>query len=369
MNGLRRREFLASAAAAGVVAATGVDPSFARAASSQVKSGATLTAAERLAFVHPELREATASFLPLLETIPPLSEEVLPMMRDLPNPLARPLDPKPEVAEKQIPGLEGDPAMRCFTVNAAPGGKRPAVIYLHGGGYVAGKAENDLSDVQVLARELDCCVVVPEYRLAPETKFPGPVRDAYAALAWMHSNAEALGIDRSRIAVMGRSAGGGLAAMLADMVRRRAQFELILQVLLYPMLDDRTGSVRTMPAHVEGIMWSSDQNRFGWRSLLGVEPGSAMVPQGAVPGRYETLKGMPAAWIGVGAIDLFFDESVEFARRLSDAGIWTELNVVPASWHGFDMALPDLRISRAFRHSYTEALRFAFSGQMARSPK
>ncbi|WP_298167865.1 alpha/beta hydrolase [Novosphingobium sp.] len=348
---------------------TGVDPTLARAAASQAKSGAALTAAERLAFVHPELREATANFLPLLETIPPLSDDVLPMMRDLPNPLAKPLDAKPEVSEKQISGLDGDPAIRVFTINASAGAKRPAILYFHGGGYVAGKAEGDLSDVQVLARELDCCIVVPDYRLAPETRFPGPVRDAYAALAWMHGNADAIGIDRSRIAVMGRSAGGGLAAMLTDMVRRRAQFEIVLQVLLYPMLDDRTGSVRAMPAHVEGIMWSSDQNRFGWRSLLGVEPGSASVPQGAVPGRYEDLKGMPPAWIGVGAIDLFFDESVDYARRLADTGIWTELNVVPASWHGFDMALPDLRISRAFRHSYTDALRFAFSGQLARSPK
>lgn len=283
------------------------------------------------------------------------------------NPLAKPLAPTPAVADWKVPGFEGDPALRAFTINAAAGARRPAVLYLHGGGYVAGKAEGDLSDVQVLARELDCCIVVPDYRLAPETRFPGPVRDAYATLAWMHVNAQRIGIDPARIAVMGRSAGGGLAAMLTDMVRRRVQYQLLMQVLLYPMLDDRTGSSWTMPAHVDGIMWSSEQNRFGWRSLLGVEPGSPRVTADAVPARYPSLAGLPPAWIGVGAIDLFFDEDIEYARRLADTGIWTEISVVPGAWHAFDMALPDLRISRVFRQSYTEALRFAFAGQLPRS--
>jgi acetyl esterase/lipase len=332
--------------------------------SSERSSG--LTAAQRLVYVHPELREATANFLPLLETIPPLSEEVLPMMRNLPNPLAKPLAPTPKVEEKQIPGLGEDPAIQVFTINAQAGAKRPALLYFHGGGYVAGKADGDLSDVQILSRDLDCCIVVPAYRLAPETKFPGPVHDAYAALTWMIANAEAIGIDHSRVAVMGRSAGGGIAAMLTDMVRRRAEFDIILQVLLYPMLDDRTGSARIMPAHFDGLMWSSEQNRFGWRSLLGIEPGSALVSQNTVPSRYESLKGLPPAWIGVGAIDLFCEENIEYARRLSAAGIWTELNVVPGAWHGFDMALPDLRLSQSFRRSYTEALRFAFSRKLPR---
>jgi acetyl esterase/lipase len=361
MNGPHRREFLASTVFAGLAAVTGAVPGFSSAGAG-ASEGVKLTAVQRLAFVHPELREATANFLPLLETIPPLSDEVLPMMREMANPLARPLAPEPAVGEASVPGLGGDPAIKAFTINARPGAARPAVLYLHGGGYVAGKAESDLSDVQVLARDCDCVIVAPDYRLAPETRYPGPVRDAYATLAWMHASAAELGIDVSRIAVMGRSAGGGLAAMLAHKVRSEGKYDILLQVLLYPMLDDRTGSTRAMPAHVDGIMWSSEQNRFGWRSLLGVEPGSAEVDASAVPGRYASLAGLPPAWIGVGAIDLFVDEDIDYAQRLAAAGVWAELTVVPGAWHAFDLALPDLRISQSFRKSYTEALRFAFSG-------
>ena len=153
MDGLHRREFLASTVVGALAAMTGAAPISAAALASDRPA---LTAAQRLAFVHPELRKATANLLPLVEAIPPLSEEVLPMMREMANPLAKPLAAEPAVGEVSLPGLDGDPAIKAFTVNARPGTQRPAVLYLHGGGYVAGKAEGDLSDIQVLARDCDC---------------------------------------------------------------------------------------------------------------------------------------------------------------------------------------------------------------------
>src|SRR5207302_7809118 len=145
-----------------------------------------------------------------------------------------------------------------------------------------------------------------------------------------------LGVDRSRIAVMGESAGGGHAAMLAIAARDRGEIPLAYQALIYPMLDDRTGSSRKTPPYQGAVIWTPQKNRFGWSSLLGAPAGSAQAPYGAVPARVENLRGLPPAYIGVGSIDLFIDEDVEYARRLIDAGVLVTLNVVPGGFHGFD---------------------------------
>jgi len=246
-------------------------------------------------------------------------------------------------------------------INAATGGTpRPAVLHIHGGGFVAGTVEEVIPKLQRLAREHDCVIVTVDYRLAPETRFPGALEDNYAALKWLYRSAPALGVDASRIAVAGESAGGGHAAMLAIAARDRGEVPIVFQLLIYPMLDDRTGSSRPVPPYIGAYIWVPASNRFGWDSLLGVAAGSRNVFAGAVPARTTNLAGLPPAFVGVGAIDLFVDENLEYARRLINSGVATQLCVVPGAYHGFDIIAPNAPTSVAFRATWSAALKKAF---------
>ncbi len=219
------------------------------------------------------------------------------------------------------------------------------------------------SVLKQLSAELNCLVVSVDYRLAPETPFPGSLEDNYAALAWLHANAKDLNVDRSRIAVMGESAGGGHAAALAIAARDRGACALACQVLIYPMLDDRTGSSAAhMPASpaVGAFIWTAASNVLGWSSLLGMPAGSASPPHGSVPSRVADLRGLPPAWIGVGTLDLFHDEDVAYAARLKAAGVATTLELVPGAYHGFDILAKQAPLAKAFAASWLRALRTAF---------
>lgn len=182
------------------------------------------------------------------------------------------------------------------------------------------------------ARELGILVVGVDYRLAPEHPFPAALDDCYAALRWLHDRAEQLGVDPARIAVGGASAGGGLAAGLAQRAHDLAEVPVALQVLTYPMLDDRT-VLRRDHAGRGRILWTPASNRYGWTSYLGHPPGAAEPPPYAVPARRADLAGLPPAWIGVGELDLFHDEDVEYARRLEAAGVPVTLHVEPGMYH------------------------------------
>jgi acetyl esterase/lipase len=178
----------------------------------------------------------------------------------------------------------------------------------------------------------------------------------------LYHNSEEVGVDPKRIAVMGESAGGGHAALLALTARDRGAIPIIFQVLIYPMLDDRTGTSVHPKSPIGSLMWTGDKNHFGWRSFLGREPGTRDVPSRAVPARYDRLSGLPPAFIGVGSIDLFVDEDVEFARRLIDAGVATELRVVPGAFHGFDGIAAETSLAKDFTSAKLAALRRAFGG-------
>ena len=214
-----------------------------------------------------------------------------------------------------------------------------------------------MRSLQRIAQTCNCLVVSVDYRLAPETRFPGALEDNYAALRWLYANADATGVDRNRIAIGGESAGGGHAAALAIAARDRKEVPIAFQLLIYPMLDDRTGSSRPVPPHIGEFVWTAESNVFGWTSLLGVPAGSAKIPPGSVPARVNDLLGRPPAYIGVGAIDLFVDEDIEYARRLIDAGVSTELHVIPGAYHAFERLAPKATVSTRFTESWTSALR------------
>jgi acetyl esterase/lipase len=350
-----RREFLRSTLTSGI--ALGVAPSLLSAQPRQPTSPSTVAPANPYAVVDPEL-------VPALKTLPKLvlNNQTLAQVRQEPVPPPLPA-PSPQPIERRIPGPAGAPELRLIIVDPAPGAKgRPVLLHTHGGGYVARSAALSIRFLQTVAETCNCVVVSVEYRLAPETRFPGSLEDNYTALRWLYANADALGVDRKRIAVGGESAGGGHAASLAIAARDRKEIPIAFQLLFYPMLDDRTGSSRPVPPHIGEFVWTAQSNVFGWTSLLGVPAGSPTVPAGAVPARVEDLAGLPPAFIVVGAIDLFVDEDIEYARRLIAAGVPAELHVVPGAYHAYDLLVPNATVTARFTEYWTTALRRAFAG-------
>lgn len=228
-------------------------------------------------------------------------------------------------------------------------GPAPALLWIHGGGYVMGIPKQDDDICQRFSRALGIAVAAAEYRLAPEFPYPSALEDCYAALEWLVSLPA---VDSTRVAIGGASGGGGLAAALAFMVRDRGDITLALQLLSYPMLDDRTVAKADV-AH-SYRMWTERSNRFGWDSYLGDAD-----PDVAVPARRRDLAGLPPAWIGVGTADLFCDEDIAYAERLRDAGVPCDLDVVPQAFHVFDRLAPRTPVARAFFDSQCEALRKA----------
>ena len=233
-------------------------------------------------------------------------------------------------------------------------GPLPALLWLHGGGYVLGTPLQDAARCRRLAHALGIVVVAPQYRLAPEHPHPAALDDAYATLVAMADPATGVGARADRIAVLGVSAGGGLAAALAIHTRDRDGPALVHQSLVYPMLDDRTAERTDLDERLVRV-WTAGSNRFAWRAYL--RDGS----EGAVPARAASLAGLPPAWIGVGTADLFHDEDVAYAERLRASGVPCTLEVVPGAYHGFDATTPRAEVSRAFLASRDRALREALA--------
>jgi acetyl esterase len=250
--------------------------------------------------------------------------------------------------ERVIDGPDGP--IEVFWYDPTPGEKnRPAVLQIHGGGMVLGSARHMAHGAASLAASLGIPVASVEYRLAPETPFPGPQEDCYSALLWLAANGEELGIDPGRIGVTGESAGGGLAAAVAQMARDRAGPKLAAQILVYPMLDHRVGGSGDpwRNRHTGEFIWTRSSNQFGWESLRGEYLADDGRRGWFSPSLADNLAGLAPAWIGVGNLDLFLDEDLDYARRLIDAGVPVELHTYPGAFHGFNM-VGDARVSKNF---------------------
>lgn len=260
-------------------------------------------------------------------------------------------------ADRQAPGPEGAPEVfvRIYQPTDRPD-TLPALLWIHGGGYVLGNVERDDLLAKHLARVGQCVVASVEYRLAPEHPFPAPVEDCYAALKWLSAHSTELGVNTSRIAIGGASAGGGLAAGLALLTRDRAEVEVAFQLLIYPMIDDRNiaPASKTVP---DTFVWTRENNRMGWRAFLGRESGAADVSPYAAAARAPDLRGLPPAYIPVGDLDLFLDENITYAQRLLAAGVPTELHVYPGAFHGFNGFVPSAEVSRRFNADRDHALK------------
>lgn len=250
----------------------------------------------------------------------------------------------------------GPDATRVVVYEPA-GRDRPsgALVWIHGGGLVMGTADADHDVCSRFARELGVLVVNVDYRLAPEHPFPLGLDDCEAALEWVHERADELGVDRARVAVGGASAGGGLAACVAQIAHDRG-LPLALQLLLYPMLDDRT-ALRTDPAARDAVVWTNRSNRYSWGAYLGHPPSEHEVRRYASAARRDDLSGLAPAWIGVGDVDLFHQEDVDYARRLTEAGVRCDLHVVPGMYHAADLMKPGHPAMVDLRRRMDDALR------------
>jgi len=294
---------------------------------------------------HPELR--AARFLP--RSI--INARTLSMLRVLTKLTGRARRP-----DAQVVSVDADVSVHVFRPSSARP-RTPALLWIHGGGMVLGDAAQDSDFCRRIAEQLNIVVASVEYRLAPEHPFPTPPDDCYTALQWLSREPD---IDPARIAIGGESAGGGLAAALAILAKERGEIRPVLQLLSYPMLDDRTTTRTDINARRLRI-WSPASNRFGWRSYLGSATADN-VPPLAAPARYENLAGLPPAWIGVGTNDRFHDEDVTYAQRLQQAGVATTLHVVPGAYHNFDSIESKAAVSLAFGQARTTALDEALNG-------
>lgn len=293
-----------------------------------------------------------------IETLPELREAMNAMLAATPSPEGLPVS----VETVMVPGPAGAPDVRVVayrpTETAQPS---PAVLHIHGGGYLIGSPEMMDASSRQMVVDLGCAIFSVDYRLAPETVFPGAIEDCYAALVWLQANAASLGVDPGRIGVRGESAGGGLAAALALLARDRGAAPLAFQHLIYPMIDDRT-AVHPDPHPFTGdYVWTPTNNAFGWTALLGTAPGGEGVSPYAAAARAEDLTRLPPTYISVGALDLFLEENLDYARRLARAGVPIELHVYPGAYHGFEVAA-DSRIAIASVRDSTDALRRALHG-------
>jgi len=236
----------------------------------------------------------------------------------------------------------------------------PVLLWFHGGGYIMGNPEQDDGCCIQYVRELGIMVVSVDYRHAPKYPFPAALWDGCTALRWVVAHSQDLGVDAKRIAIGGASAGGGLAASLVQYAQDRLETKPVFQLLVYPMLDDRTVLRPEIGDH-DHIAWNQSSNRFGWESYLGTRCGLENAPEYSVPARRKEMAGLPQAWIGVGTLDLFYDEDLAYAQKLMEGGVQCEVYTVPGAFHGFDVLDAQLPVVQDFRKSQVLALKKCLS--------
>jgi acetyl esterase/lipase len=309
-----------------------------------------------LELVDPELREALAQWPQA-----PLTAETLSQRRaeGLKAALAIPKPDLPDVVTDEIhvaSAFGGDPIRVLSYRPIRSDSPLPVIVHIHGGGFVMGSPEMKDAENSQFASGLRCAIFSVDYRLAPEAPHPAPLEDIYSVLVWLHANAARLGLDAGRIGIKGESGGGGFAAGAALFARDRQGPKFAFQHLIYPMIDDRSAVRRDLHPYVGEFVWTQENNYFGWRSLLGMEPGSAGVSPYAAAARAADLSGLPPTYISVGGLDLFLEENIAYADRLGRAGVPVELHVYPGAYHGFYRAT-NARVTTQAERDTREALR------------
>jgi acetyl esterase/lipase len=269
--------------------------------------------------------------------------------------------PGVEIDDMHVPAGSGSPGVTVRLYRPAAAGVPPAVLlWMHPGGWVIGNLDLDELMLRQLVADVGCAVVSVDYRLSPEHPYPAAIEDCYAALEWIASQGSNLGVDAGRIAVGGSSGGGGLAAGLALLARDRAAVAPLYQMLIYPSINDR--NIAPAGAGVpENFFWSRANTRQSWQAYLGDRLGRDDVPVYAAPFRATDLSGLPPAYIAVGGLDMFLADNLDYASRLTAAGVNTEVHVYPGAFHAFDAFAPMSGVAQRFVVDRNSALRRAFA--------
>ena len=263
------------------------------------------------------------------------------------------------IEDRTVPGWEGAPdvAVRIYRPAAPAGTLLPGIVQIHGGGFIVGSVEAEHAGSVLLAAGVGAVVVSVEYRLAPEHPYPAGLYDCYAALSYVHAEAGALGVDTERVALMGASAGGGLAAATALLARDLGGPPVCFQMLQIPELDDRL-ETPSMRAFVDSPVWNRPLAEQSWQAYLGPLHGTADVPAHAAPARAEDLSGLPPAYISTAENDPLRDEGIVYALRLLQAGVSVELHQFPGTFHGYAL-VTSAEVSRRSQSEVAAVLRRA----------
>jgi acetyl esterase/lipase len=294
--------------------------------------------------IDPDIADLVAS-IPL----PTLDADNLAGIRSVSLGTAPELSDRVDRTEVTVPGSP-DVTIRVHRPKGVEG-PLPCYYSIHGGGFVIGSYDMDDARFDDWCPRFGCVGVSVEYRLAPETPYPGPLEDCYLGLKWVWDHHDELGVDPGRIGIGGVSAGGGLAAGLALLARDRGEIPLQFQLLDCPMLDDRQA---TPSSQLDDLaIWSKGSNTFGWRSYLGDLYGTDDVPAYAAPARATDLSGLPPAYVCVGGVDGFRDEDIEYARRLNQAGVPADLHVFAGAPHGV-MIFSDAPVAQRYSRGVTD---------------
>ncbi|CAM3538161.1 alpha/beta hydrolase [Marinicrinis lubricantis] len=302
--------------------------------------------------INPELRQGLMQLPPLQlpEDLQSIREQAIP-----PTSMAEDVRTK----ERIISGADShDMLIKIYEPIHRDERKLPALLWIHGGGYVLGHPNGEDMICEGFVQIADCVVVSPDYRLAPEHPFPAAIEDCYAALQWMTDAAAELNIDPARVAIGGASAGGGLTAALALMARDKGGPPICFQLPLYPMIDDRNVLSSSFEI-MDNRVWNRTNNLAAWSMYLG-EHEQSNISQYAAPSRARDLVGLPPAYSCVGQMDLFRDETIEYVARLAQAGVDVEFHLYPGGYHAFEHVVPEAEISQRVKKGYMEALKRAF---------
>jgi acetyl esterase len=302
--------------------------------------------------------------LPVVAVIPRLDITDIPGARELMAAARAQLPPfvapeSLEITRRVVPGPPGDPDIEvCVFAPRELAASAPGLYWIHGGGFVLGDVSGDMAAPAHIADTLGAVVVSVEYRLAPEHPFPAPVEDCYAGLIWTAKHADELGIHPDRLAIGGVSAGGGLAAAVTLLARDRGGPGLCFQVLDIPEVDDRL-STPSMREFTDTPLWNYPNAILSWKAYLGPEHTGQTSPY-AAPARAADLSGLPPAYVVTCEFDPLRDEGIEYAQRLMQAGVPTELHHYPGTFHGASGAGAGTAVATRMVDDRTAALARAF---------
>jgi acetyl esterase len=296
-----------------------------------------------------DLIEGTGAFTLTPETEPQ-------QLRDLYASLSVPVSiAVNRVEDRVIHGPSGPVPVRVYRPEGeAP---KPAIVYYHGGGWVIGSLETHDDGCRALANAVDAVVISVDYGLAPEHRFPAPVEDAVTALGWVHEHADDLGADPARLAVAGDSAGGNLAAVVAQIARDSGGPPVCFQLLVYPVTDYEFDSL-SMNDNAEGYFLTRDAMRWFYSHYLN-DPSEADDPR-VSPIRAPDLSGLPPAFVVTAEFDPLRDQGIAYAAAMRDAGTVVEAKSYPGMFHGFMSMVAFLDAGKVAFDDAVAALRTAF---------